>query len=100
MNMLQLFKSNGAKELINAGGPHSAATEQTEGILMDLAKWGRPSLMQHRDGLWSCGVEVNVTPVGAKFDVRSDFNHASPREAAVVCRDRLHKALDAFGGKT
>ena len=99
MSMLKLFKAS-APAAVDEPTKMGSSVEPLEDIIMDLAKWGRPSLMQHRDGDWSCGVEVNVTPVGAKFDVRSDFKHGTPSEAAAVCRDRLLKALDALGGKT
>lgn len=74
--------------------------ESLEDVLLDLARWGQPRLGQYGSNHngWHCSVEVNVTPVGVKFEARSEFRHATPVEAATACRDNLRDAVKAIGG--
>lgn len=98
MNPLSLFKATPS-----AAPSQSAPVAQQESlkdVLLDLAKWGKPRVGQYGSthSGWHCWVEVNVTPVGVKFEAKSDFNHATPLEAAQVCRKNLLAAVKAIGG--
>jgi hypothetical protein len=74
------------------------AGESLEDVLLELAKWGCPYLHCHRDGEWSARVDANITPLGAKFEVRSEFNCKTPMQAALQCRERLLAAVKTIGG--
>jgi hypothetical protein len=75
------------------------AGESLEDVLMQLAKWGSPRVGQYSsDGTWHCHVEVNVTPVGVKFEAKSDFKQPTPLAAALQCRANLLAAVKAIGG--
>lgn len=101
MSLLAMFKPNSLAE--PAAPTRSAAapaTETLEDVLQDLAKWGRPRVGQYgstHEG-WHCNVEVRVTPVGVTFEAKSDFKHATPLEAAIVCRQNLRDAVKSIGG--
>lgn len=77
--------------------PKAVPQESLEDVLMDLAKWGHPRLSMPSGRGWYSTVEVIVTPVGAKFDVASEFGMATPLEAALQCRERLMAAVKAIG---
>lgn len=66
-------------------------------ILVEIAQYGHPSLMQHSDGGWSCSVDVKVNATGVDFKVRSGFKCATPREAAKECYQRLVESLKGLG---
>lgn len=73
--------------------------ENLEDILVGLSKWGSPRIGQYgNDGTWHCCVEVNVTPVGVKFEAKSDFKQMTPLAAAKQCRDNLMAAVKSLGG--
>ena len=75
------------------------APESLEAVLLELAKWGKPTVgMYGNDGTWHCHVEVNVTPVGVKFEAKSDFKQKTPLEAAQQCRKNLMEAVKVIGG--
>lgn len=77
----------------------TATSESLEDVLMELAKWGKPRVGQYgSDGTWNCNLEVSITPIGAKFEVRSDFKQNTPLAAALQCRDNLREAVQAIGG--
>jgi hypothetical protein len=92
-NWLEKLKDKGAGAVPIEG-------ESLESVLLDLARYGRPRLGQYgSDGDWHCSIEVTVSPVGAQFEVRSEFkNLKTPLAAASQCRDRLRAALKALGG--
>jgi hypothetical protein len=76
-----------------------AAREDLQDVLLDLAKWGQPRVGQYiSDGTWYCSVEVNVTPVGVKFEAKSDFKQKTPLDAALMCRKNLREAVKMIGG--
>lgn len=76
-------------------------TEDLESVLMDLARYGRPRIGQYGDdNTWNCTIEASISPIGAKFEVRSDFKQTTPLAAALQCRDRLREAVKALGGHT
>ena len=69
-------------------------------ILLDMQRFGKPSIYCHRDNKWSCHIDVSVSPTGAKFEVRSDFDRETPIAAATQCNERLISAISSLGGKT
>jgi hypothetical protein len=73
------------------------AADGLEAVLTGLARCGKPRLFRMSDG-WYCGVEMNTTALGASFEVKSEFNHGTPLEAAAECRRRVDAALRAVGG--
>ena len=99
MSLLTIFKT---KELAVAREPAKTAApagETLEDVLLELAKWGKPRVGQYGcDGTWNCGLEVNITPIGAKFEVRSDFKQTTPLAAALQCRENLREAVKKIGG--
>lgn len=95
--MLSIFKTN---QVAAPAGPAPAAqpvVELLEDILLELSRFGQARLHQFKDGEWSCAVDANITPIGAKFEVRSEFTCKTPTAAAVQCRERLHAAIKALG---
>lgn len=72
-----------------------------EETLKELSRYGRVWLNMGSDlQTWSANVEVSMSIIGAKFEVRSDYNHKTPLEAALQLRNRLLDALVTFDGKT
>jgi hypothetical protein len=45
-------------------------------------------------------VEMNTNAVGVRFEAKSGFDHATPMEAALVCRDRIRAALASMGAQS
>lgn len=69
-------------------------------ILANLQRFGKPRLgIYGGDGLWSCKVEMFVSGLGLSFDVRSEYDHATPLEAAEVCEKRMMQALNDIRAK-
>ncbi len=97
MSVLSIFK-NGADSDLNK--TNHVPESNLESILIDLSCFGRPRLCQMSDGTWFCVIEVSVSPVGAKFEVMSDFKQPGPTAAATQCQERLRASLQALGGKT
>ncbi len=90
MSILQIFKPMAEAQ---------PAVERLEDVLTDLARYGRPRVgMYSDDGTWLCAMDVNISPIGAKFEVRSDFKQTTPMAAAQQCRERLHAAIKSLGG--
>ena len=102
MSLLSLFNPKAVAtptETPEAPGTPRATGETLEDILLELAKWGQPRVGQYgTDGTWHCSVEVNVTPVGVKFEAKSDFKKPTPLAAAIECRENLQAAVKAIGG--
>lgn len=101
MSLLTMFKpktSAVVSELAETPQAAAPAGESLEDVLLELAKWGCPYLHCHRDGEWSARVDANITPLGAKFEVRSEFTHKTPMTAALQCRERLLAAVKTIGG--
>lgn len=99
MTLLSLLKP---KDVAAPSAPSDAAIkpeETLEAVLLELAKWGKPRVGQYgNDGTWNCNLEVSITPIGAKFEVRSDFKQTSPLAAALQCRENLREAVKTIGG--
>lgn len=103
MSWLSTISAAAKAQLTQPAGSSSApaqpaASEDLQDVLLDLAKWGRPRVSMQQSGWYSC-VDVQITPTGAKFEVASEFGMATPLDAAKQCRERLHAAVSAVGGK-
>ena len=97
MNLLSMFK-NKSEELESATSA-APSDETLEAVLVELSKWGQPRVGQYgNDGNWHCCVEVNVTPVGVKFEAKSDFKQKTPLDAAKQCRKNLLAAVNSIKG--
>lgn len=68
-----------------------------EGILLTIAKHGKLSLWQLPNGSFSCRCEMRVNSVGVTFEIKSDFNHKTPTEAARLCLFRIAETLAKYG---
>lgn len=78
-----------------------SAPSTLEELIDQLTPWGKVRVGQygHQGTNWHCSIEVHVAPVGARFEVRSDFDHPTPALAAKVCVERLRVAIASLGGK-
>lgn len=63
-----------------------------EGKLVWLTKFGKPSVRRMDKG-WYCGIEMHVASIGSRFDVKSDFDHASP---AIAVDELIRRMLAAL----
>ena len=64
------------------------ATLTIEDMLNILVGFGSPRL-HHLKGGWYACIEMNTSALGAKFEVASDFNRATPNEALRQLLDRV-----------
>lgn len=64
-------------------------------VLYRLETYGKPRLSRMEGG-WSVTVDMNTEPKGASFTVRSEFDHATPMEAATECLARIRSMLDGL----
>lgn len=69
-----------------------------EDHLCALSFYGRPRVSMTEAG-WVCAVEMYVGQVGATFDVRSEFKHATPMDAARQCYSRTMETLKTIQEK-
>lgn len=72
--------------------PQRAPAQSLEDLLIDLQRFGQPYLSMHNSG-WHCSIKMHVAAVGATFDVRSEFGHATPSSAVRDCAERVAAAL-------
>lgn len=100
MSLLDLIKPKAPAAATAPAETPRATGETLEDVLLDLAKWGQPRLGQYGSNHsgWHCSIEVNVTPVGVKFEAKSDFKKPTPLAAAIECRENLQAAVKAIGG--
>lgn len=70
-----------------------------EGMLLSIAKHGKPFLHNHDDGTWSCKTSMHVSSVGVSFEVRSDFTHKDPYSAVKQTLERMIETLSKYGVK-
>ena len=66
-----------------------------EDILIEFENYGEPRLSKLKSG-WYSSVEVFVTGKGISFDVKSDYEWATPHGAASQCYDRLMLAIKSI----
>jgi hypothetical protein len=86
--------------LIKNGEPgttHCNAVKQPtlEELLMELVKYGKPRVSMIGKG-WHSNVEMNTNTVGADFKCASEFDMATPTEAAKQCLERVLKAVEQY----
>ncbi len=63
-----------------------------EDLLLQLDKYGKPHVFRSDRG-WHVSVEMSVMGAGIRFEVKSEFNHATPSIAAKVCVERVYLAI-------
>lgn len=57
-----------------------------------LSRHGSPSIRLMDDG-WHANIDMRTPHAGVKFQVRADFNHRSPGDAAEVLIERVKAVL-------
>lgn len=72
------------------------AQDEVAAVLERLGKYGDPTLTKRSRGWW-CYIDIHVTAVGAKFEIKSESDHKSPAHAALECESRMMTALRAIG---
>lgn len=98
MSLVSLFKSAApAKAEAPPEQPKPSHIDLQE-LLLDMQRYGRPRIHCHDDNTWSCAIDVSISPVGAKFEVRSDFKQLTPLAATTQCNERLHAAIASVKG--
>jgi hypothetical protein len=63
----------------------------------ELSKFGKVTLGQYATTGWHCGLKLFMVGKGVEIDVKSDFNHPTPREAVRQAAERLADALREAG---
>ena len=63
-----------------------------EQALIGLMRYGQPRLGVYGEG-WHAHIEMNTQVTGGKFEIRSDFKHASPSAAIRQLLDRVEAAV-------
>lgn len=76
----------------------SRPTDALLDILLELERFGKPRVGFYIAG-WACTVECNITPLGAKFEVSSDYGLKNPLIAAQQCLERTRAAVLSIGGR-
>lgn len=97
--MTSIFKRASSPVPVSDEQQARATKEDLQSIMLDLARYGQPRVGMYSDRGWHCSIDVCITPIGAKFEARSEFTHATPSEAAIVCRQRLTEAIRSLGGE-
>lgn len=69
-----------------------------EELLTEMERFGKPRVGKYGTG-WHSNIEVSITPVGAQFEIRSDFGLPTPLAAARECYDRLIAAMKELAQK-
>ncbi len=64
----------------------------TEKILIELSKYGKPSLSVVSKG-WHCRVDLTTGHPGACASIGSEYRHSTPHDAATECLARLQKMI-------
>lgn len=99
MNPLSIFRTVPATDASPSQPAQALQEDLLQTVLMDLSRFGKPKVGQYGDdNTWHCHIEANISPIGAKFEVRSDWKQRTPLDAALQCRDRLKDAIKALGG--
>ena len=71
------------------------SSSRLEDTLLVLAGMGRPSLRRLSKG-WYCGIELPAASVGVELEIRSEYDHPTPLDAARECLIRVNKAKHAL----
>lgn len=67
-----------------------------ESMLAAMQAYGAPRVGFYGGG-WHAHLDMHVNATGAKFEVRSEFGHATPTSAASECLGRMRNILRGFG---
>lgn len=73
-----------------------AVSDGLEAQLLQLTRYGLPSLRLFDDG-WYCCVAMNTSTPGAEFKVTSEFRHRTASSAVKQAAERVAEALRARG---
>lgn len=99
MNPLSIFRTTPATDASPPQPAEALQEDLLQTVLLDLSRFGKPRVGQYGDdNSWYCSIEANISPIGAKFAVNSDWKQRTPLDAALQCRDRLKDAIKALGG--
>lgn len=60
--------------------------------LQEMRYYGKPRVSLMNNGWYSC-IDMNTNTTGTSFEVKSDFDHATPTLAAKQCHERILNAL-------
>jgi hypothetical protein len=77
--------------------PKLADAKKIENLTLEehlehMKYYGKPRVSLISNG-WYCTVEMNTNTTGTSFDVKSEFDHLTPVEAAKQCHERIINAL-------
>lgn len=71
----------------------------TEELLIHLCQFGLPRLSKHDSG-WHARVDMHVSTAGTSFEIKSEFNHATPLSALELVTVRVSETLAYWNKKT
>lgn len=60
--------------------------------LQQMRYYGKPRVSLMNNGWYSC-IDMNTNTTGTTFEIKSDFDHATPTLAAKQCHERILNAL-------
>lgn len=60
--------------------------------LQEMRYYGKPRVSLMNNGWYSC-IDMNTNTTGTSFEIKSDFDHATPTLAAKQCHERILNAL-------
>lgn len=99
MNPLTKMIPGWPQTLPSESAAKAGPSASLEHLMVELASYGKPRLSMVRPGLWHASIEMNTSAVGATFDVKAEFDHATPMEAVTTLSERMHAALARMGAK-
>ena len=85
--MLTLFRNDTTKV--------ETSIDELQDLIVYLVRYGKPRVSYISNG-WVCSVEMNTNTIGTQFDVKSEFGHRTPIEAAKQCHERIQNAIKAI----
>lgn len=63
-----------------------------EHLLETMCKFGSPRVSKTTSG-WYCSCDMHTATAGTSFEVKSEFNNATPLKAAQQCAQRIVEVL-------
>ena len=82
-----------------ASAPHRGLQDLNE-LLLQFQQRGLPQLHCFNDGTWTCLIKIHTAAPGTSFEIKSDYTHRSPLEAALQCQERMIEALSKLERRT
>lgn len=76
--------------------PPAEPQYDAEGLILAMARHGKPRIFQHDDGQWACTVDVHVKSMGTSLEVKSG-SQKTLRDAIDICLARLYKVVQQTG---